>query len=102
MSITQKLFFIYILCLLQLVKSAASDSNDNSGREQCKKEKHDCPASRPNCIDGYCVACREDIECPQFHECASGLCVEVQCHEEKPCADSDMMCDCDNKCKPIE
>ncbi|MDD9940659.1 MAG: hypothetical protein OXU20_06315 [Myxococcales bacterium] len=52
---------------------------------QCRAPA-DCPNEDDLCIAGVCRAgCERNEQCPLFHECQAGQCVEVGCTSDRQC-----------------
>jgi hypothetical protein len=50
-------------------------------------EHGDCPGEGSRCLAGRCEApCVVDEQCPLFHACEIGECVEVGCQSDRECA----------------
>ena len=58
----------------------------DSGRCVECLEKSDCDSEDEECVDGSCERpCDADEECPLFHQCQDGECVETGCTSDREC-----------------
>lgn len=58
--------------------------SDNNKCVECTEDS-DCNEDE-SCEDNQCIGdCKTDLDCDFFHECQSGVCVEVGCKSDREC-----------------